>query len=388
MNRRTFISAGVAVFALSTRSVSGEINANLISGTRATSELTGAEIDLGRTGFEFVSQMFNDQTGDELVSFRNDTAHASVRFVPSGTDTQAYLEKRFAEIDEQAQAVEMLGTEVLDDGGWMALSTLSSESLNYAIYLEFQLGAFPGYDLEVFLNTAPEAFQDELELVQGVLVEGMEPFLFTEESDVQNLTFPIVAASGTSSRSGRGSSRSGSGTTSLSESASSGQSNALGMEDDPAIVIEAVSDHQQQFMGELDRFYELVDMAATEDPSVVDQSEWLDGLLTLMFSWIGYPEAATDLSFPSDLATLESTYIEWAAAIGEMGVTMSAWILGDGDIDPFLDAIDVAAQVNTVLSAELRTLGVVINPLWRGFTHTVEAQLRALDRQIPVSRVA
>lgn len=368
MNRRTFITAGIAAFAFSSQRAFAQIDVNMLSGTRFTSELTGAEIDLGRSGLELMAQMFNDENGDELITFGRDTILGSVRFVPTGTDAQSYLDKRFAAIDDQSQLVELLGTGVMDDGGWLALSTLSSEDTNYAMYLEFQLQAFPGYDLEVFMSTDPESFHEGLELIQAVLVEGMEPFLFTQESDVANLAFPIVAASVPSSRTGRtsNSSRSGSGSRTTGSNISGG-SNTSSADADPDTVIEAVRSHQAQFMDELDTFYGVVDALIDEDSTSESELTLFTDLMDLMFAWIMYPDEASALVFPPELSSLESAYFEWSDSVGEMGATMSAWMLGDGEIDAFMDAIEVGVQLNSVLSAELRTLGIVIRPAGQGF---------------------
>ena len=108
----------------------------------------------------------------------------------------------------------------------------------------------------------------------------------------------------------------------------------------------------------------------------------------MMFSWTEYPVTASDLTFPPELAGLKSTYVEWSDGVGAMGVTMGEWMLGEGDIDTFLDAVDVAMQLNSVLSAELRTLGVVISPAGQGFALPGSFPHRSLYTYVATHKIA
>src|SRR5690554_2691539 len=96
MNRRTFITAGAAL-ALSTQSAFGKLVEQL-SGSTAVSYLTDAEVDLGRTGFMFHSCFLDPQGDSEIMAFSNETCDASVRFIPSGTDPEVYIEERIVGI--------------------------------------------------------------------------------------------------------------------------------------------------------------------------------------------------------------------------------------------------------------------------------------------------
>lgn len=387
MNRRTFITAGAAL-ALSTQSAFGKLVEQL-SGSTAVSYLTDAEVDLGRTGFMFHSRFLDPQGDSEIMAFSNETCDASVRFIPSGTDPEAYIEERIAGISGQMENDEVVGFDVFDDGGWMAMSVLDSNGIDRGVYLEVQLNAFADYDLEVYLVADHDSLPDDLDLMQQVLLEGMEPFLFTEESEMPELIFSSTANSG-SSRTGRSSSSRQSQTTTgnsrSTDSTNSGTSATADLDADE--VVEVVRQHQSQFMGEVDRFYEIVEMLGDETSSDAEEVGWFDELLNMMFSWTEYPVTASDLTFPPELAGLKSTYVEWSDGVGAMGVTMGEWMLGEGDIDTFLDAVDVAMQLNSVLSAELRTLGVVISPAGQGFALPGSFPHRSLYTYVATHKIA
>lgn len=380
MNRRSFIIAGTTALALSTQRVFGQVLIQDISGTSTTSELTGAQVDLGRTGFEFFDRYLDEENDVEIIGFSNATGSGSVRFMPAGSDPENYIEERIEAISEQMRAIEVVGTETFVDGGWMAMSILDSKETHRGVYMEVQLDAFTGYDVEVYFASDNETFADNFDLMQQVVFEGMEPFLFVDDSQVQTLTFPVVSAS-TSSRVGRGSSA-------LDSGAANSKNTAAGSEDaDPDDVVEAVRDHQAQFNDELDRFYEIIETLAEEGATSENEALLFADLMDLMFSWSGYPGAAGELAFPSSLSSLEAAYFEWADSVGETGYTMSAWMLGEGEIDAFFDALDAAVQLNSALSAELRTLGVVIKPGGQGFARPKVDCVFALNQYVSGHRV-
>lgn len=379
MNRRTFIAAASAAVAFSTQRAFGQIETNKLSGTTFVSDLTGATIDLGNTGFEFLAQFLDSEVGDEMVSFRNDTHHVSVRFVPAGTDAEVYLDNRFTAIDEQSEVAEVLGRDVMDDGGWMALSSLSLENINHAFYLEFQLGAFPGYDLEVSMNAEPDVFHDGFDLVEDVLLEGMEPFLFIQDSNILSLDFPVLAAAG-SSRSSRASGDSQSGRSSRGRRSTSGQTETPAAGDDD--VIEAVRAHQAQFHGELDDLDAILDRITNSPDLEAEAIEIFGELGSLATVWEAYPTDADALVFPASLADLETTYRDWATVIGEMGNALGSWSRGLGELDAFIDALDTAFTADDALEAVLDGLeGSKIRPGHvdlRGLKHRVVVASAAL----------
>lgn len=381
MNRRTFIAAGAAALAFSSKLVNAQLMGQL-SGVIAVSELTGAEMDLGSTGFTFYSRLLDTKNDSETLGFSSETCDAAVRFIPAGTDPGTYLEDRVDPIAAQMESSELVGMDAFDDGGWMAMTTQTTAGVSRGMYVEIQLNAFPGYDLEVFFSADEETLEDDFELMQQVQLEGFEPFLFTQESQMPEMIFSSAASSGTRTRGQN------SGSTQEDNGGSRSSSSTDTRDLDADGVVEAVRDHQAQFNGELDRFYEIVEMLGDEEASVVDEAGWFDELINMMFSWSGYPETASEMVFPSELSSLESTYIEWSDGVGEMGMTMGAWMLGEGEIDPFLDAIDVAVQLNSALSAELRTLGVIIKPVEQGFKRPGNFPRRSLNTYVSMHRVA
>lgn len=386
MNRRTFLAAAAASLAFSSRHVGAQQMAQL-SGVTAVSELTGAEVDLGRTGFAFYGRLLDTRNDTETLGFSSETSDGAVRFIPAGTDAEAYLNDLVDPVAAQMETSELVGMDIFDDGGWMAMTVETTEGKSRGMYREVQLNAFPGYDLEVSLFSDEDAFEADFDLMQQVQLEGFEPFLFTQESEMPAMIFSTTTSS-SSAGTGRnsGTTQSGTSTTNTrgSESTSAGGPGEL----DTDGVIQAVREHQTQFNGELDRFYEIVEMIGSETATDEDEADWFDELLTFMFSWSGYPEAASALTFPAELSSLESTYFEWSDAVGLMGTTMTEWIMGEGDIDTFFDAIEVAVQLNSALSAELRTLGVVIKPVGHGFTQTTANRLRLVDRHARAARAA
>lgn len=393
MNRRSFITAGTAVLALSSHRAFGQV-INQLSGVNATSELTGAVIDLGKTGFAFHSRYVDSRADVEIMAFSNETCDGAVRFIPNGTDPELFLADRADGIAAQMESSAIVGSDEFDDGGWIALAITDDESIKRGAYLEVQLNAFDGYDLEVFFVSDLETLDDNFDRIQQVHVEGLEPFLFTQESGMPAITF-VEGSTSTSGRSGR-STRSSSSqaddtedtNTRGSETSANQGSGRTASGGDPETAIEAVRDHQSQFNDDLDRFYEIVEMLADETTETEDDG-WFDEMLAFMYSWKDYPSIASDLAFPSELSALETAYVDWADGVGQMGISMEEWLFEDAGIDPFLDAIDVAVQLNNALSAELRALGVVIRPGEQGMfslTHRYGATLN--DRMVATTLVS
>lgn len=353
MNRRTFAAAGAASLA----SLSTFVAVRAQSGLTLESKSTGAVIDYSDTGYEFVDHTVTTTSNggtSERMEVASDLGTLIIHFTNWVPRVQAEdlhgLSLEFLHEAFGPENVEDLGMHALDDGAWMAYRTESTRRGNMLWYNEFQLGAFPDVDLFVELSMSEASLEAALEEAQRVKLAGMPPFLFLEESAV---TDGLFEQTGTST--GTGFDRLVvSGRDSDNQNASRSQS--AGSEDD---VINAVRNHQQQFRDELQRFSDALDVMTNGEVFGEEEMELITGLMDIMFSWSVYPEEANKLSFPADLSNLEAVYREWADGIGHMGMTMGQWMLGEGEIDAFIEAMEIALELDVQLTVELNALGSV-----------------------------
>lgn len=344
MNRRSFVSLGVAVVAPFSVAVP-------VSAQRAPileSMLTGATLDFSDTNYEFVDHTATTSTDGgtterfELTSELSTLIVQLISWVPQPKVTDLHLQA----VDSMATTygednVEHNGLHELEDGAWMSFRIAAPRKPVEVWYSEFQNEAFPDVNLFIEINMLESDAEAALAEAQRVLIAGMPPFLFFEESGADSDLF--VTATADTGRSSRGT-RSSSETTSTSTVAMTEEE-----------VVQAVRDHQAQFHDELATFDAQVQAGLEDD---ADSAEWFTVMLDLMFSWSTYPTPASELIFPDSLSTLASDYTEWADGIGDMGAKMGQWMTGSGEIDAFIDAMDIVIELDRALSANLRTLGV------------------------------
>lgn len=357
VSRRAFLAGSIVTLAVSATRV-GAQDISEISGTTVTSELTGATIDLGRSGFEFILTSVNDATGEEGFDFSNDVAIGRVGFVPEGAIPAEYLNTKLEDIDSANAESILHGYDSLDDGAWMAIAALSEEGVSNGIYMEYQVGAFDGYDLFVYLNSPPESFPDDFAAFQQIDLAGGPPALFLEESGIESLEFPVLVSSttGTSNRSRstrRTRGESGDNDETNSRRSSRGQQTGSGDTND---YVEAVTAHKEQFRESLDEFFELANLTISETASDEETNEAFAAISELAMEWLNYPAVASELTAPSDLASLDDVYRDWADEIGALGSNWMDALVGVGDFDQFFAQLEVVEESDGLLAAELEAL--------------------------------
>lgn len=252
-------------------------------------------------------------------------------------------------------------------------------------YYEYQLGAYPGHDLVVAFNTAPEEFADTFEQAQAVLIDGLPPFLFTQESDILALASARVSTPTSSLRTGRNTttreettprntrgSRSSSSQTSTATEESSGSrtSSRTSMGNDP---IEIVRNHRDAFLDSYDEFFALLESAADETaPSQTVEQAFTD-MVDLARGWQQYPTDAAKVQFGPEHTDLKAVYLEWADIVGELGLTFEDFSMNLATVDDFLNVYDEFTIVDTELRALLRNAG-------HTFTRTAKAHKYVASR--------
>lgn len=358
MNRRTYTAAMIAgLFALPAISVNAQ--RNRAASSLIVSETTGAEIDLSQSSFTVETHRvadFDDYLF-EVIRLESHFGLIVLRFI-SGAGryefSEAYRIFRSYLEDEMEDEFEELGSEPVDGGGWMAFRL--PPDLNS--YHEVQKDAFPDTHLWIEAQLPHNQYAVAMEDVQAIDLAGMPLFLFLEDNDALGNLFPSASSRTDASR-----------LAVPDRTATSRPTAEASVNDvDGGGVIEAVRSHQAQFHDELTRFEDVLQRMADGELVGADEMEFFNVMLEVTFSWQEYPATASALQFPPELSGLESTYIEWADAISQMGVTLGQVSTGLASAEDYIDAANIAIQLDQALSAELRTLGVVFKPAVEGFT--------------------
>ncbi len=342
MNRRSFFlgaSAGMALIsnqALAQRR--GQRSSTL------TSELTGGEVDLAETELEMVNQHIDEADGSEHFHFAVEGGQFDLIFWPhSSGEATDFVANAVGMFTAVMPDTEELGADTYEDGGWVAFDA------GVLGYYEYQLDAYGDHDLIVTLAAPTDTFQQVYEQAQAILIDGIPPFLFSEESDIVALAAERVASTpSTSSRTSRGS------TTQTTNSRSSRSSSNQTTTGDP---VDAVIEHRSTFLTSYDAFFEHLELAADETASDREVEDAFAALVNIAYEWQVYPDQAAEIAFTPDLADLKSVYLEWAGAVGEMGFAFEDFYMGTATVDDYLAVHDQWAVIDDELVALLGGLG-------------------------------
>lgn len=380
MNRRKFVLSASASLALVGNNALAQRSRSTSSAL--TSELTGGEIDISGTSLELNNQHIEEADGSEHVHFAvPDGGQFDIIFWPQASgDPAEFVQMQVDMFASVLGEVEQIATDTYEDGGWIAFD------IGNIGYYEYQLDAYPGHDLVVFFNAPQEAFADTLGQAQAVLIDGMPPFLFTEESDVIALAASRVStttsSSSRSSRSSRGtstseteetntrSSRSDRGTSTTeteetntrssrsdrgeSEQTGGNRTSSTTSGGDP---VAAVRSHRDTFLYSYDDFYALLQTAADESTPSSELEQAFTDMVTIAREWQQYPTEAAKIQFGPEHADLEATYLEWADLVSDLGYEFEDFYQNIGSVDAFLDAYDRWQVVDSELQSLLRNLG-------------------------------
>lgn len=358
MNRRNFliaVSASVGLFGQRAFAQNGEENADVF-----ISELTGAEIDFSKSSLEMAKHRIDADEGRENVFCALNRGVVRFVFTPqSPGNAKDFVDKSVSELDF-LDGVKLLNKDDFEDGGWRVF-TASNDKFGY---FEYQLNAFQGYDLVVQYNTEVDEFLNILDEIQAIKIDGFEPFLFLEDSNLidqfnswRGESAPAAAA--TTSRRRRGSSSSATesqSSTSDSDEGKDSGSPATNTRDDASATVQAVTDHRDAFIDSYETFIAQIGIVA-DDASTEDESS--NALMLAMneaFKWQVYPDDAAKVSFAPGLEGLQSLYLEWADAVSQVGFAAENVLLKGSPYEEFESAFKDAVTATQALNTELDAL--------------------------------
>lgn len=377
MNRRNFIVTASVSLALASSQVAAQ---RTTSSEVLESELTGGKVDFSQTALTFVQQHIDDADGSEHFHFttelgsRFDIYFWPVASGPSGAFVDANVEIAF-----DILGGETLGSETYDDGGWVAIHT------GFLQYHEHQMGAYPGHDLVTFIWNENDEFDYIFAEAQKILVDGMAPMLFTEDSDILAISAEHPPASATTqtastTRTSRGSSST---TESTSTRSTRNASTADEDSDDPSAstggeAVAQVAKHQSDFHTSYSEVSPYLKIWASETAMKEEKDDAFFQLLNISAEWQNATAYAKDVVFSTQEAELESIYLDWATAQREMGFAFEGALLGSNDVDTYVVAEDAFFVIDDQLTGSLSALqGFRITPRLVSFTRTLGRQLEA-----------
>lgn len=351
MNRRNFFKVSVAGLALaSTRVAAQSTTAGIF-----VSELTNSEWDFSASGFEIKDHTFAPENSFERVILGTEKGTLTFEMGVTGSeDMKLYLEETRTQYAMLFGAVEELGDGDEATGGWMAFSVAGSTS-TLANYNEYQIEAFPGFDMVIQYSTDAALFAEEFAKVQSMDIGGLAPFMFAEQSKVTEIVFAPAAATSAGTTRTKRTSRAASNTTATEQPAVTQE--AVASSGDPDFTA-AVLTHYEGFHTLLAEFYEKLELAGADTTSDADIALLIPRLANIAIDWQQYPTQAAALTAPAGSESLGVLYTDWAAAIGEMGVTFEQFLMFGAEVDPFVAAVDVWEPIDIELHAQLNGLGL------------------------------
>lgn len=355
MNRRSFIWSGAAGIALMGSRVVAQ------RGTTATtveiSELTDAEIDFTESGFTLESHDFEPEAGTstkfawEQLVFNTGEGRLVIDLFTAGTqDFPKYMQEFTTGFDMLFGNTEHAYAD-LDDGGYSAFSYSDQ-----AVYLEYQLGAFPDVDLMVTFSGPQASFLEEFAKVQTVMLGGAAPCLFTAESKVEDMVF--TGTSSTTATTGTRTTRSTTTTGNTSQtSTTSNTTTSTGGDPTEAEYVEIIAAHREQFLTSYDLFLGHLAVVGEETTTDAEKADLFEQMYDIALEWKAYPDDAMAPTVPSSLTELSTLYVEWALVIGDMGSLFEQLYNGVDTIDAFIAAMSEWELLDAELQVALEEQG-------------------------------
>lgn len=365
MNRRSFIFSGAAGFAL--------IGSRVVAqrGSTATtveiSELADAEIDYTESGFKLESHDFEPNAGtnskfawEQLVFSTGEGRLVFDLFTGGTQDFPKYMMEFTTGFDMIFGNTEHAYADV-NDGGYSAFSYSDQ-----AVYLEYQVGAFPDVDFMVTFSGPQATFQDEFAKVQTILVGGAAPCLFTEESKVADMVFE--GTSQTTATTGSRTTRSTGNTTTGNTSQTSTTTTGTSGDATESEYVDMIVAHREQFLASYDTFMSHLAIVGEETTSDAEKRDLFDQMYQIALEWKAYPDDAAAATAPASLTELSTLYMDWATVIGDMGSLFEQLYNGVDTIDDFIAAMSEWELLDSELEVALEEFG------FQGFSRTIGAK--------------
>jgi hypothetical protein len=352
MNRRSFIWSSAAGLAL--------IGSRVVAqrGTTATtvevSELTDAEIDFTESGFTLESHDFEPEAGTssnfawEQLVFSTGEGRLVLDLFTGGTqDFPKYMQEFTTGFDMLFGNTEHAYAD-LDEGGYSAFSYSDQ-----AVYLEYQLGAFPDVDFMVTFSGPQANFQEEFAKVQTVMVGGAAPCLFTAESKVEDMV--LAGTSQTPATTGTRNTRNT--TTTGNTSQTTNTTTSAGGDPTEAEYVDMIVAHREQFLTSYDLFLTNLAVVGEETTTDAEKADLFEEMYGIALEWKAYPDDAMAPAVPASLTELSTLYVEWAQVIGEMGTLFEELYNGVDTIDAFIAAMSEWELLDAELEVALEEQG-------------------------------
>lgn len=362
MNRRSFILSGTAGLALIGSRVVAQRGST--TSTVEISELTDAEIDYTESGFELESHDFEPNAGtqakfawEQLVFSTGEGRLVFDLFTGGSQDFPKYMQEFTVGFDMLFGNTEHAYAD-LDDGGYSAFSYSDQ-----AVYLEYQLGAFPDVDFMVTFSGPQATFQEDFAKMQTILVGGAAPCLFTVESKVEDMVF--AGASQTTTTTGSRTTRNtttGTTTTTGNTSQTSNTTTGTTGNATDAEYIDMIVTHRETFLTSYDTFMSHLAIVGEETTSDAEKQDLFGQMYDIALEWKAYPDDAAAATAPPSLAELSTLYMDWATVIGDMGSLFEQLYNGVDTIDDFIAAMSEWELLDSELEVALEEFG------FRGFS--------------------
>ncbi len=356
MNRRSFILSGSAGLALIGARVAAQ------RGTAATTveilELVDAEVDYTESGFELESHEYEPNAGSsssfawEQLVFSTGEGRLVFDLFTGGTqDFPKYMQEFTTGFDMLFGNTEHAYAD-LDEGGYSAFSYSDQ-----AVYLEYQLGAFPDVDFMVTFSGPQATFLDEFAQLQTIMLGGAAPCLFTEESKVEDMVFASSTGTTatTSSRSTRSTTTSGN---TSQTSNTTNTSTSAGADPTSAEYVDMIVEHREEFIASFDTFMGHLAIFGDQTTPDGEKAKVLEQMYVIALDWKKYPDDAMEPRVPDDLIELSALYVQWATVIGDMGSLFEELYNGVDTVDAFLAAMSEWELLDSELEVALEEYGV------------------------------
>lgn len=324
MNRRTFAIASTIGLATIVQDAAAQRTRDTKT---AVSEYTGGVVDYSNTQLEFVNSHI-DET-DKAEHFHFKTAAGSkfdIAFWPRELGPSVDLVNWYIDMIESNNLGDIQDDDHFDDGGWFIMDT------GYRDYYEYQIGSYPEHDLVTLTWNYDDELEFILEEAQKILVDGMPPMLFLEESGVMTASAPTRKT-----RTAGSTADTDTDTTTASD------------------AVEQVRQHQQDFHASLENGSESLSIISDESAS---ESAKQDAFLTLLNNaaeWMNAPIYAKKVVFTADEAELQSLYLTWADLLGAFGSALESVLLGVGSGEDLTAAERAFSPVDQELTDMLST---------------------------------
>lgn len=319
MNRRTFAIASTIGLATIAQNAAAQRTAKTKT---AVSEFTGGVVDYSNTQLELVQSHIDETDLSEHFHFQ--TAAGSrfdIAFWPREHGSSIELVNWYIGMIESNNLGEVQADDHFDDGGWFIMDTTHLD------YFEYQIGSYPEHDLVTLTWNYEDEFEFIIEEAQKILIDGMPPMLFLDESEVMAAAKPKRTT----------------------RTASSTNATVAATSSD---AVAQVRKHQRDFHESLSLGFEHLDIATDDTSSEEAKGDALLELLLITVEWQNAPVYAKEVVFADTEAELQSLYLNWADLLRELGFAVEGLLLGSGSADQ----MTAAQKAFTVVDEELADL--------------------------------